>query len=449
MGQPTYFVSHAWDSPFVELVASVAAFLEGAAQDETFVWLDIFAINQDDSSGVFSAMAELDDGRTLARVIELSRATLVVLDRERAAPFGRLWCLYEIGSTPTNKLQLLTHGFSEADISQHVRAVDAETALCFSADDREMIRAEIAGKFGSLQQFTVELRLRLLLRPMSTPPTCGRCATGPGRRGLLVRPGAAARRARPAGAGVVGGPGEGKSTLAAVMAMAGSGGGGGGFVHAAHFCKRADPTGRTLGQRPVDCTSCRARWPLRRSAAWSDCGRGRRGADRPRGCSAAARRPAAAEPGDGGPPRRAARGRAGRGRRPPQPQPGGRAAQGARAGPYQRPVGDRDHAAGARHQHPALAARVWRRECAAAGRAAVCDCGGGRAAAPSAEDGGLPPDWAAATRRASIKIYVVACRGFVEASAAAASPLPADIDGGSCGSSCSHRPTMSGGCWPW
>ena len=52
---------------------------------------DIFAINQDDSDGKFSAMDELDDGKTLARVIELSRSTLVVVDRERAAPFGRLW----------------------------------------------------------------------------------------------------------------------------------------------------------------------------------------------------------------------------------------------------------------------------------------------------------------------------------------------------------------------
>eukprot|EP01051_Picozoa_sp_SAG22_P014218 SAG22_NODE_1692_length_3804_cov_7.159784_4_plen_652_part_01 len=110
-GLPTYFVSHAWDSLFVDLVESVAAFLEGAAKDETYAWLDIFAINQDDTGRTFSAMAELDDGRTLAHVIELSRATLVVLDKERVAPFTRLWCLYEIGSTPTSKLQLLTHGF--------------------------------------------------------------------------------------------------------------------------------------------------------------------------------------------------------------------------------------------------------------------------------------------------------------------------------------------------
>ena len=80
-----------WDSLFVELVDSLAAHLEGAAQDETFPWLDIFAINQDDTGGRFSAMAELEDGRTLAQVIELSRATLVVLDKDRVAPFARLY----------------------------------------------------------------------------------------------------------------------------------------------------------------------------------------------------------------------------------------------------------------------------------------------------------------------------------------------------------------------
>jgi hypothetical protein len=32
---------------FIYLLDSIGAFLEGAAKDETFVWLDIFAINQD------------------------------------------------------------------------------------------------------------------------------------------------------------------------------------------------------------------------------------------------------------------------------------------------------------------------------------------------------------------------------------------------------------------
>ena len=162
VGTPTYFISHAWSSRFVDLVESVASALAGAAKNDTFVWLDIFAINQDDTGGVFSAMAELDDGRTLAGTIATSRATLVVLDKDRVIPLTRLWCLYEIGSTPPQKLQLVTHGFSEKDVSQHLRNIDAETALCFSPADKEMIHGEITGKFGfaSMKHFTEELKLR-------------------------------------------------------------------------------------------------------------------------------------------------------------------------------------------------------------------------------------------------------------------------------------------------
>eukprot|EP01050_Picozoa_sp_SAG11_P020630 SAG11_NODE_3512_length_2400_cov_1.364031_3_plen_362_part_01 len=250
-GPPTYFVSHAWDSLFVNLVESVAAFLEGAAQEETYAWLDIFAINQDDTGGTFSAMAELDDGRTLARVIELSRATLVVLDKERVAPFTRLWCLYEIGSTPTSKLQLLTHGFNEKDISQHVWNLDAETALCFSPDDKKMIREEITERFGygTLQRFTIELRLRLLLRPMSyvadVKVLCDRAGPKQSYNFDTVRQHFEAAAGRIVC--VVGGPGEGKSTLAAMALSNGGGDEGTTLIHAAHFCKRADTNRQDLG----------------------------------------------------------------------------------------------------------------------------------------------------------------------------------------------------------
>ena len=77
------------------------------------------------------------------------------------------WCLFEVGSTPSSKVQLLTHGFSERDISRHIWTINAGDALCFSDEDRRMIQAKIIGQFGTMEKFTVELQLRLLLRPMS------------------------------------------------------------------------------------------------------------------------------------------------------------------------------------------------------------------------------------------------------------------------------------------
>ncbi|XRB03262.1 hypothetical protein NFJ02_17g26160 [Pycnococcus provasolii] len=234
VGTPTYFISHAWSSRFVDLVESVASALAGAAKNDTFVWLDIFAINQDDTGGVFSAMAELDDGRTLAGTIATSRATLVVLDKDRVIPLTRLWCLYEIGSTPPQKLQLVTHGFSEKDVSQHIRSIDAETALCFSPADKEMIHGEITGKFKfkSMKHFTEELKLRFMLRPMSYESDLQALRE----RGQSNEYQLDELRAHVTVTGgrlacVVGGPGEGKSSVAAAALD---------LVHASHFCKRAD-----------------------------------------------------------------------------------------------------------------------------------------------------------------------------------------------------------------
>ncbi|XRB18787.1 EF-hand domain-containing protein [Pseudoscourfieldia marina] len=231
---PTYFISHAWNSLFVDLVESVKGALAGAAQADTYVWLDIFAINQDDTGGVFSAMAELDDGKTLASTVETSRATLVVLDKERVIPLTRLWCLYEIGSTPPQKLQLVTHGFSEKDVSQHIRNIDAETALCFSPADKEMIHGEITGKFGfaSMKHFTEELKLRFMLRPMSYESDLQALRErGQSNNYQLDELRAHVKSTGGRLACIVGGPGEGKSSVAAAALD---------MVHAAHFCKRAD-----------------------------------------------------------------------------------------------------------------------------------------------------------------------------------------------------------------
>jgi hypothetical protein len=259
LGAGDYFVSHAWGDIFVQMVEGALAHLEGAAAEETRVWLDIFAINQDDTGGVFAAMGELDDGRTLAEVIRRAQATLVILDGETLAALRRLWCLYEIGATPLQKLRLVPRGCSEADIAQHLRTIDAESALCFSAADRDMIRREICEKFGygTLARFTQELQLRFLLRPMSYDadvrvlqergsrevhdfsPVRVHLETHAAAECESTAAVSAARAVRGGGqlACVVGGFGEGKSTLSAAMLPPAED-----IVDAWHFCKRADAT---------------------------------------------------------------------------------------------------------------------------------------------------------------------------------------------------------------
>lgn len=98
--QLTVFVSHAFGNPFSLLVATLREHFANAVATEVFVWVDVFAINQHDPS------ADLLDGLVLSRTIELAAHTLVVLDRA-ALPMSRLWCLYEIGCTPPDKLLLL------------------------------------------------------------------------------------------------------------------------------------------------------------------------------------------------------------------------------------------------------------------------------------------------------------------------------------------------------
>ena len=59
VGEPTHFASHAWGRLFGQLVAALAAHFSGAVASEVYIWLDIFAINQDDGR----AMLELDGAR--------------------------------------------------------------------------------------------------------------------------------------------------------------------------------------------------------------------------------------------------------------------------------------------------------------------------------------------------------------------------------------------------
>ena len=235
---PTAFASHAFGNPFGLLVSALEEHFMNAVAADVFVWVDIFAINQHDPG------ADLHGGRALARTIDLVGETLVVLDKA-GYPLTRLWCLYEMGSTPPDKLRLLTPGFREAELAAVFRAVDVKAADCYESTDKSRIQEHIVARYETLAAFQQMLRLRLLLKPTSYEAD---------RDALLKRSndtwrfeelrtfvGSQGDESRLAC--IPGGPGEGKSTLAAALCGASPS-----LVHAHHFCKASDVRRQDVGE---------------------------------------------------------------------------------------------------------------------------------------------------------------------------------------------------------
>ena len=162
------------------LLAALAEQFDHAVAAEVFVWLHIFAINQ------HMPDADLHGGNALQRTIAIAGETLVVLD-PTGFPFRRLWCLFEMGSTPAAKLVLLTHGFSEANLADTFRTIDVKSAECFDPADAERIRKHVREVHGSLSFFQRLLRLRLLLRPTSFEADLHHCCPVAPTRGSCTR----------------------------------------------------------------------------------------------------------------------------------------------------------------------------------------------------------------------------------------------------------------------
>ena len=61
---------------------------------------------------------------------------------------------------------MLTHGFTLSDLKSVIGKIDATEAKC-EGDDRAVIDKHIVRQYGSLERFNTELRLRLMLQPVS------------------------------------------------------------------------------------------------------------------------------------------------------------------------------------------------------------------------------------------------------------------------------------------
>lgn len=159
------------------------------------------------------------------------------------AGFPPLICsLYEIGSTPQDKLTMLTHGFRPADVAGALGLIDVSKAGCFDAAARQLIVREIERQHGSLDAFTIFLKLRLLLMPLTYERDVEAllARSRDSFRFPLLRAGLSELHPAPGVLCVAAGSGEGKSTLSAALTRFAAAEGGAPFLAAWHFCKAED-----------------------------------------------------------------------------------------------------------------------------------------------------------------------------------------------------------------
>ena len=103
-----------------------------------------------------------ENGEGLRDTIHLSNSTLMVLD-SLGLPLTRLWCLFEVESTPEYQLQFFYD--DNFDKLEHmIEAVDVDNAICFDVKDKNMILGKIRDTFGSTGKMSDRLKLMLTKR---------------------------------------------------------------------------------------------------------------------------------------------------------------------------------------------------------------------------------------------------------------------------------------------
>lgn len=97
-----------------------------------------------------------------------SAGTLVVLDLANCNPATRAWCVYEwshtLSSYGPDGLHMLV---TPTDRAVLVHSLDVGDAECFKPQDKHAILADVVVQHGSAEAFNNQLRLQLLLEPLS------------------------------------------------------------------------------------------------------------------------------------------------------------------------------------------------------------------------------------------------------------------------------------------
>jgi len=150
IGDVKFFVSHAWQYKFSELVQGIERFENGNdSRKGAYYFVDYFAVNQ------WNAMADL---KSLKWLIQNSDAVVLVLSPlKKPYPMTRCWCLYEIhaaleydtpiyGTVPDDQCTLLrAHLVVDDDMTFEV---DTKNAKATVKEDELKIKADIEKTIG-------------------------------------------------------------------------------------------------------------------------------------------------------------------------------------------------------------------------------------------------------------------------------------------------------------
>lgn len=164
VGKATIFISHTWQYDFWKLVSCISSNAGKGNIANTYIWLDIFSINQHGN-----ALENFDfqwwTGTFQAAIREIHHTLIVFSPWYQPAVIQRAWCLWEIYSTiiTDSKMEIAIHRDEEGQFIDDVlkaggdslkmllttlNNIDSENSRCYNPLDEQRIHKAIQDSLG-------------------------------------------------------------------------------------------------------------------------------------------------------------------------------------------------------------------------------------------------------------------------------------------------------------
>eukprot|EP01040_Poterioochromonas_malhamensis_P011328 gene11328-12340_t len=164
VGKATIFISHTWQYDFRKLVSCISSNAGKGNIANTYIWLDIFSINQHGN-----ALENFDfqwwTGTFQAAIREIHHTLIVFSPWHQPAVLQRAWCLWEIYSTiiTDSRMEIAIHGNEESQFIDDVlkaggdslkmllttlNNIDSEKSRCYDPLDEQRIHKAIQDSLG-------------------------------------------------------------------------------------------------------------------------------------------------------------------------------------------------------------------------------------------------------------------------------------------------------------